>query len=221
MVTQYPISPTPLSTFLPELVASPVHALVQEPLYLPDNHNLRPIPPAPMALSSTHTKLTSINYYGRRVWFSPPSIALGAIFWYFRDVESQGTGASTPEYQSSKSPQLAFTSKSTSESSPLALLTPPPSATTFINAVHPFTPHITSGTTSLWTTAFLFPPHPLANTDVLDIEERGLSKNGASGQFDDELLRRAVGLEIGMHDRQRFKPGSLEGAWEGGFLVRP
>jgi hypothetical protein len=165
--------------------------------------------------------LTSINYYGRRVWFSPPSIALGAIFWYFRDVESQDTGVSTPAYHSPKSPQPAFTSKSPSDSSSLALPTPPPSTTTFINTVHPFTPQITSGITSLWTTAFLFPPHPLADTDVLDIEERGLSKNCSSGQFDDELLRRAVGLEIGMHDRQRYKPGSLEGAWEGGFLVRP
>ena len=220
-VLQYPISPVPLSTFLPVLVASPVDILVQEALYLPDNHYLRPIPPAPPALSSTHTMLTSISYYGRRVWFSPPSIALGAIFWYFRDVESHDTGVSTPAYRSPKSPQLAsFNSKSTSDPSHLALLTPPPSTTTFLSPVHPFTPQITGGTTSLWTTAFLFPPHPLADTDIYDIEERGLSRKGASGQFDDELLRRAVGLEIGMHDRQRCKPGSLEGAWEGGFLVR-
>jgi hypothetical protein len=46
-----------------------------------------------------------------------------------------------------------------------------------------------------------------------------LSKESASGQFDDELLRRAVGLEMGKHDRHKFRPGSLEGAWEGGFLV--
>ena len=221
MVVQYPISPAPLSTFFPVLVASPVHDLVQEALYLPDNHHLRPIPPAPASLSSTLTMLTPISYYGRRVWFSPPSIALGAIFWYFRDVESHGTGVSTPAYQSPKSLQLAtFTSKSPSEPSPLELLTPPPSAATFITPVQPFMSQIISGITSLWTTAFLFPPHPLTDTDIYDIEERGLSINGASGQFDGELLRRAVGLEIGMHDRQRCKPGSLEGAWEGGFLVR-
>ena len=218
MVVQYPISPTPLSTFLPVLIASPVHVLVQEPLYLPDNHHLRPIPPAPTALSSTHTMLTSINYYGHRVWFSPPSIALGAIFWYFRDVESQDTGVSTPAHQSPKPlTPASFTSKSSSD---FTLLTPPPSATTFLTPEHPFTSQITSGTTSLWTTAFLFPPHPLANSDILDIEERGLSMKGSSGQFDEELLRRAVGLEIGMPDRQRYKPGSLEGSWEGGFLVR-
>jgi len=220
-VFQYPISPTPLSTFLPELVASPIHVPVQEPLYLPDNHHLRPIPPPPTVLSSIHTILTSVSYYGRRVWFSPPSVALGAIFWYFRDEESQGTGASTPAYHLPKSPQSAsFTSKSTSPPSHLVLLTPPPSATTFLSPAHPFTPQITSGTTNRWTTTFLFPPHPLADTDIYDIEERGLSRKGSSGQFDDELLRRAVGLEIGKRDRPKFKPGSLEGAWEGGFLVR-
>lgn len=215
---QYPISPIPLSTYLPVQVAPPIHGPIQEPLYLPDNHHLRPIPPAPTALSSVHTALTSIIYYGRRVWFSPPSVALGAIFWYFRDTGSQDTGVPTPAYQSSRSPQ--FISKPTSPSSDLTLLTPPPSATTFLAPVHPFTPHITSGTTSRWTTPFLFPPHPLADTDIYDIEERGLSEIGAGGQFDDELLRRAIGLEIGEHYRHKFKPGSLEGAWEGGFLVR-
>jgi hypothetical protein len=165
--------------------------------------------------------LTSVSYYGHRVWFSPPSVALGAIFWYFRDMESHGTGVSTPVYQPPKLFQPAsFTSKLISHPSHLTLLTPPPSTSTFLTPVDPFTPQITSGTTSRWTTAFLFPPNPLTDTDICDIEERGLSINGASGQFDDELLRRAVGLEIGEHDRQKFKPGSLEGAWEGGFLVR-
>ena len=220
MVFQYPISPIPLSTFFPVLVAPPIHSPMEEPLYLPDNHHLRPIPPAPTALSSTHTRLTSIVYYGRRVWFSPPSVALAAIFWYFHDAEVPGTGVSTPGYQSFRSPQSAsFTSKSTSQPSD-ALLTPPPSATGLLAPVHPFTVDITGGTTSSWTTAFLFPPNPLARTDICDIEERGLSEKGASGQFDDELLRRAVGLEIGMHDRHKFRPGSLGGTWEGGFLVR-
>jgi len=193
---------------------------MQEPLYLPDNHHLRPILPAPAVLSSVHTMLTSIVYYGRRVWFSPPSVGLAAIFWYFRDAEVQGTGVSTPAYHPPGSPQSApFTPKSVSNPSD-TLLTPPPSATTFLPPAHPFTPQITGGTTGRWTTAFLFPPHPLSHTDIRDIEERGLSGNGASGQFDDELLRRAVGLEIGKYDRHQFRPGSLEGAWEGGFLVR-
>ena len=214
MVVQYPISPIPLATFFPVLVAPPIHDQMEEPLYLPDNHHLRPIPPAPISLSSTHTMLTSIIYYGRRVWFSPPSAALAAIFWYFHGAEDHSTGVSTPEYQSFRSPQ-SLTSKSTSD----ALLTPPPSATGLLAPVHPFTLQITDRTTSRWTTAFLFPPHPLAPTDVYDIEQRDLSEKGASGQFDDELLRRAVGLEIGIHDRHKFRPGSLEGAWEGGFLV--
>jgi hypothetical protein len=213
-VIQYPISPTPLSASHPVPVAPPMRGPMQEPLYLPNNHHLRPIPPPPTALSSTHTILTSIIYYGHRVWFSPPSIALGAIFWYFHNADSQSTGVSTPVYQSS------FTSKSTNHSDDFALLTPPPSAVSFLTPVDPFTPHITSGTTSHWTTSFLFPPHPLAETDIYDIERRGLSGKGASGQFDDELLRRAVGLEMGMHKRHAFRPGSLEGAWEGGFLVR-
>src|SRR5258708_27011458 len=111
-------------------------------------------------------------YDGRGVWFSRTSVGLGAIFWYFRDVEVQGTGVSTVAYRLPKYQRVSSVSGSPSPSTEFALLTPPPSAVTFLAHVDPFTPQITSGITSRWTTAFLFPPHPLADTDILDIEER-------------------------------------------------